>query len=466
MTTKPKLLIVEDDEGLSRQYRWAFPEYDLLLAHSREAARASVEKERPPVGILDLGLPPDPDGASEGLALLEEILTVTPDAKLVVATGNQEIEHALHAISAGAFDFFQKPVDIDVLRTIIARAFRLSHLEVENHRLRAQVLPSPIARIITGDQQMLRLCRNIEKLATVNVTVLILGESGTGKELIAHALHELGPRAEQPFVPINCAAIPETLLESELFGHERGAFTGAIRQTIGKIEAANKGTLFLDEIGDLPQPLQVKLLRFLQDQVIERIGGRRAIQIDVRIVCATNQDLQSKMARGEFRDDLFYRLNEVSLRVPALRERSGDAVLLANYFLKRFAAEFGKNIKGFSAPAMAAIAASEWPGNVRELENRVKRAIVMSEGRVIEPDDLELAGSQAPIVDFDIRAARMRAEREVIQLALVQSNGVISGAAKLLGISRPTLYNLLAEHGIADVEPAEKKPRLTSSFPG
>lgn len=461
---KPKLLIVEDDEGLSRQYRWAFPEYELFLAGSRDAARVIVEKERPPVGILDLGLPPDPDGASEGLALLQEVLAIIPDAKLVVATGNTEVEHALHAVSTGAFDFFQKPIDIDVLRIIVARALRLSQLEAENRRLRARVLPSPIARIITGDQQMLRLCQSIEKLATTNVTVLILGESGTGKELLAHAVHDLGPRSEQPFVPINCGAIPEALLESELFGHERGAFTGAVRQTIGKVEAANKGTLFLDEIGDLPQPLQVKLLRFLQDQVIERVGGRRPIQVDVRIVCATNQDLETKMARGEFREDLFYRLNEVSVQIPALRERSGDTVLLANYFLKRFTAEFRKHIKGLSAEAIAAITAYEWPGNVRELENRVKRAVVMSEGRVIEPEDLQLAAPRARAIDLDIRAARTKAEREVIQLALAQSNGIVSNAAKLLGISRPTLYTLLAEHGMSHVEqPRDDKVVVNTS---
>lgn len=450
MTGEPKLLVVEDDIGLSRQYRWAFPEYQLLFADNREAARAIVAKERPTVGIIDLGLPPDPDGASQGLALLEEILAIVPDVKLIVATGSQDTEHALRAVELGAFDFYQKPVDVDVLRIIIARAHRLYELEQENRRLRARALPSPISRIITADPVMLRLCRSIEKLASANVTVLILGESGTGKELLAHALHELGPRAERAFVPINCAAIPETLLESELFGHERGAFTGAVRQTIGKVEAAHNGTLFLDEIGDLPQSLQVKLLRFLQDHIIERIGGRRPIQVDVRIVCATNQDLQTKMARGEFREDLYYRLNEVSIRVPPLRERPGDAILLANYFLKRFTGEFGKQSRSFSPKAAVAIAASEWPGNVRELENKVKRAVVMAEGRVIDPDDLEIPGSQREISDLDLRAARTKAEREVIQLALAQTNGIISAAAKLLGISRPTLYGLLTEHGLSD----------------
>jgi two-component system, NtrC family, response regulator len=456
--SKPQLLVVEDDEGLRRQYRWAFPEYQLLLADTREAARSIIGRERPPVGLLDLGLPPDPAGASEGLALLQEWLALVPDAKPIVATGSQERDHALHAVGLGAFDFYQKPVDIEILRIILSRAFALHRLEDENRRLRAQALSSsPIAQIITADGEMLRLCRNIEKLAATNVSVLILGESGTGKELLAHALHELGPRAQKPFVPINCAAIPETLLESELFGHERGAFTGAVRQTIGKIEAANSGTLFLDEIGDLPQPLQVKLLRFLQDQIIERIGGRRPIQINVRIVCATNQDLEAKMARSEFREDLFYRLNEVTIRVPPLRERSGDAVLLANWFLRRFTTEFRQNGKGFSTEAISAIAGAGWPGNVRELENRVKRAVVMSDGKIIETSDLELPVLSRDPPELDIRAARLKAERHVIQLALAQSNGVISTAAKLLRISRPTLYGLLEEHGLSELPGIPRK---------
>ena len=463
--SKPQLLVVEDDEGLRRQYRWAFPEYQLLLADTREAARSIIGRERPPVGLLDLGLPPDPAGASEGLALLQEWLALVPDAKPIVATGSQERDHALHAVALGAFDFYQKPVDIEILRIILSRAFALHRLEDENRRLRAQVLSSsPIAQIITADGEMLKLCRNIERLATTNVSVLILGESGTGKELLAHALHDLGPRAKKPFVPINCAAIPETLLESELFGHERGAFTGAVRQTIGKIEAANGGTLFLDEIGDLPQPLQVKLLRFLQDQIIERIGGRRPIQVDVRIVCATNQDLDAKMARSEFREDLFYRLNEVTIRVPPLRERSGDAVLLANLFLRRFTTEFGRTGKGFSTEAISAIAHASWPGNVRELENRVKRAVVMSDGKIIETSDLELAVLSLDQPELDIRAARLKAERHVIQLALAQSNGVISTAAKLLRISRPTLYGLLEEHGLSELPGIPRKGESITSL--
>ena len=462
---KPKLLVVEDDQGLARQYRWAFPDNEVLIAASRKDACHLASRELPPVAIVDLGLPPDADGASEGLALLPELLSIVPDAKLVVATGSDDINHALQAISSGAFDFYQKPVDVEVLKVIVNRAYSLYGLEAENRRLRTHVGASPISRIITADPDMLRLCRSIEKLASTDVIVLILGESGTGKELLAHALHGLGPRRDKPIVAINCAAIPENLLESELFGHERGAFTGAVRQTIGKVEAAHRGTLFLDEIGDLPQPLQVKLLRFLQDQVIERVGGRRPIQVDVRIVCATNQNLQSKMQQGEFREDLFYRLNEVSLSVPPLRDRAGDAVLLANVFLRRFAGEFRRQIRGFSAAAVSAIAGFKWPGNVRELENRVKRAVVMSEGRVIEPADLQFAVDDTGGHNLDIRAARTKAEREVIQLALAQSNGVISTAAKLLGVSRPTLYDLLQEHALspnpladerAAPEPAQK----------
>ncbi|HJU17010.1 MAG TPA: PEP-CTERM-box response regulator transcription factor [Stellaceae bacterium] len=464
---KPKLLVVEDDDGLIRQYRWAFPEYQVSMAQTREAACAIVGREHPPVAVIDLGLPPDPDGASEGLALIRDILALMPDAKVIVATGSAEVGHALEAIAGGAFDFYQKPVDIAVLRVMIERAHRLYRLEAENRRLRALPRPSPIERIVTGDEAMLKVCRSIEKLAATDVTVLILGDSGTGKEALANALHELGPRAGQPFVPINCAAIPDTLLESELFGHERGAFTGAIKRTIGKVESAHGGTLFLDEIGDLPHPLQVKLLRFLQDQMIERVGGRQPIQVDVRIVCATNQDLSEKMQRGEFREDLFYRLNEVIIRVPPLRQRGGDAVLLANHFLNRFAPQFGRPIKGFSAAALAAVTAHPWPGNVRELENRVKRAVVMSEGRVIEPADLELAAPLEESIDLDIRAARSRAEREVIELALAQCNGIISTAAKLLKISRPTLYALMEAHGIAiNSEPRGQEAARVVSLPG
>ena len=315
-------------------------------------------------------------------------------------------------------------------------------------------MQSPIKRIVTADDGMMKVCRSIERLAGTNVSVLLLGESGTGKEALAHALHDLGPRAGQPFVAINCGAIPENLLESELFGHERGAFTGAVKQSIGRIESANRGTLFLDEIGDLPHPLQVKLLRFLQDQVIERVGGRQRIQVDVRIVSATNTTLEAQVGEGRFRGDLFYRLNSVTVRIPPLRERAGDAALLARFFLNRFNREFNRNIRGFTEEAIAALTSHSWPGNVRELENRVKRGVVMAEGRQIEAADLELAAPVVAEVSLDLRAARMRAEREVIQRAIARSNGTLASAAKLLGISRPTLYTLMEAHGL-ETEPSK-----------
>ncbi len=449
---KPKLLIVEDDEGICSQYRWAFPACEVVITHNRAAALAAVQTDRPQIAILDLGLPPDADGVTEGFATLEAMQRMAPDMKAIVATGNGEKSNALKAIASGAYDFCEKPVELDVLRTIVERGLRLHQLEEENRRLAAAPSRSPIDRIVTANDAMLKVCRSIEKLATANVTVLLLGESGTGKEALAEALHQLGPRAKQPFVAINCGAIPETLLESELFGHERGAFTGAIKQTIGKIESANRGTLFLDEIGDLPQPLQVKLLRFLQDQVIERIGGRQRIQVDVRIVSATNASLEDRVAEGTFRNDLFYRMNAVTVRIPPLRERGGDVMLLANYFLNRFNREFNRSLKGFTEQAAGAISGHRWPGNVRELENRVKRAVVMAEGRMIDASDLELSPVSGNVLDLDLRAARLRAEREVIQIALARSNGTLSAAAKLLGISRPTLYGLMEVHGI-DAEP-------------
>jgi two-component system NtrC family response regulator len=449
---KPKLLIVEDDEGIASQYRWAFPEYELFITHNRQQALTVSQKEVPDVALIDLGLPPDPDGVSEGFATLEQVQRVVPDIKAIVVTGNGEKPNALRAVSNGAYDFCEKPTEIQVLRTIVDRALRLRRLEEENKRLAALPQRSPIERIITANDAMLKVCRDIEKLAAANVPVLLLGESGTGKEALAHALHELGPRSKQPFVAINCGAIPENLLESELFGHERGAFTGAVKQTIGKIEGANKGTLFLDEIGDLPHPLQVKLLRFLQDQVIERIGGRQRIQVDVRIVSATNVGLEERVQSGAFRNDLFYRMNSVTVRIPPLRQRGGDVMLLANYFFGRFSREFGRTMKGFTDRAVAAITSHTWPGNVRELENRMKRAVIMAEGKLLDAGDLELEPAEDDGIGLDLRSARTRAEREVIQIALARSNGTLSTAARLLGVSRPTLYGLMELHGI-EVEP-------------
>ena len=445
---KPKLLIVEDDEGLCSQYRWAFPACDVLFSHTRQQAVAIVKRENPPVAIMDLGLPPDPDGVSEGFATVEDVLRIAPRTKIVIATGNGARKHALKAVSLGAYDFCEKTVEIEVLRTIVDRALNLYRLEEDNRRLSAAPVRSSIERIVTSSTLMLKVCRDVEKLATTNVPVLLLGESGTGKEALAAALHELGPRAKQPFVAINCGAIPENLLESELFGHERGAFTGAVKQTIGKIESAHKGTLFLDEVGDLPHPLQVKLLRFLQDQIVERIGGRQKIQVDVRVVSATNANLEEKIAQGMFRGDLFYRMNAVTVRIPALRERGGDVALLANFFLARFNGEFNRNIRGFTDAATAALNAHGWPGNVRELENRMKRAVVMAESRTIDAADLELAATGDAMPDLDLRAARSRAEREVLRAALARSNNILATAARLLGVSRPTLYGLMEAHGI------------------
>jgi two-component system NtrC family response regulator len=449
----PRLLIVEDDEGLCGQYRWAFPGFEILIAHDRAAGLALAGRARPAVAITDLGLPPDADGVSEGFAVLDGIGRVSPETKVIVATGNGDRAHALRAVSLGAYDFCEKPVDIAVLRTIVDRSLRVGLLEAENRRLSEAANPTQIKRIVTASDSMLKVCRSIERLAPTGVSVLLLGESGTGKEALARALHELGPRAAQPYVAINCGAIPENLLESELFGHERGAFTGAVRQSIGRIESAHKGTLFLDEIGDLPHPLQVKLLRFLQDQVIERVGGRQPIQVDVRIVSATNQTLEAQVEGGRFRADLFYRLNSVTVRIPPLRERTGDPVLLARYFLGRFNREFNRSLRGFTDEALAAIAGHPWPGNVRELENRVKRAVVMADGRSIGAEDLELAPGPGAAADFDLRAARARAERAAIQRALSHSNGTMAAAAKLLGVSRPTLYTLLEAHGLAADSP-------------
>jgi two-component system NtrC family response regulator len=443
---KRKLLVVEDDPGLQSQLRWALSDSgEVHLADDRAAALVALRREAPAVVVLDLGLPPDTNGASEGLAALSEILALQPATKVIIASGNEDRENAVKAIGLGAYDFYPKPVDIDVLRLIIERAWRLHDLEEERRRLLKARETSPLAGVIAASTEMLKVCRAVERIAAADVSVLLTGESGTGKEVLAHALHGLGARADQPFVAINCAAIPETLLESELFGHEKGAFTGAIKQTVGKIEQANRGTLFLDEIGDMPLALQAKLLRFLQDRTIERIGGRKTIAVDLRIISATNQNLASQMAEGRFREDLFYRINEVGIEIPPLRARTGDAVLLANFYLRRFNKSFERVIKGFTGDALAAIAAHPWPGNVRELENRMKRAMVMADGKMISAVDLDLADDAAPDVFPTLKQLRERAEFDAVTQALALARDNVSQAAKLLGVSRPTLYDLMRQ---------------------
>lgn len=449
--SKPKLLIVEDDPGLTTQYRWAFPEWRVLTSGERAEALALAQRELPDVVLLDLGLPPDAEGVAEGFATLEALRRSQPDLPVVVASGQGQRENALRAIGLGAYDFCEKPVEPATLKTILSRALRLRELQQENRRLAAMPRPSPIEGIITGDEAMLKVCRTVERLASVSVPVLLLGESGTGKEALARALHDLGPRAKKPFVALNCAAIPETLLESELFGHERGAFTGAVKQTQGKIELAHEGTLFLDEIGEMPLALQAKLLRFLEDQVVERIGGRKGFRVDVRIVSATNQPLEAQSETGKFRGDLLYRLNSMTVRIPPLRERHGDALLLARLFLARFGEEFGARVRGFAPAAVEAIAAHPWPGNVRELLNRVRRAVLMADGGLITPAELELdaPGAEMAEASLDLRLARLRSEREVLERALTLSQNSLAQAARLLGVSRPTLYNLMEAHGLS-----------------
>jgi two-component system, NtrC family, response regulator len=448
MTDMKKLLIVEDDAGLQRQLRWAYEGYEIHAAANREEAIALIRAEEPQVVTLDLGLPPDPDGTSEGFAALETILQLRPDTKVIVASGHGAHESMLKAIALGAWDFYQKPIDIDALGLIVARAFHVHALEAENRRLAERAEAGAVlGGMITGSPEMLKVTRTIERVAGADVSVMLLGASGTGKELLARGLHEASPRKRGAFVAINCAAIPETLLESELFGHEKGAFTGAVKTTEGKIELAQGGTLFLDEVGDIPLPLQVKLLRFLQERVIERIGSRKPIAVDTRVVCATHQDLDAMVAQGRFREDLYYRLAEIVIRIPSLAERPGDAGLLARHFLKKYAAAMNAGAKSFAPDALAAIDAWGWPGNVRELENRVKRAAIMAEGKTVTAEDLDL-GDHADSMPINLKAAREIADRKAIRHALARAEGNISGTARLLGISRPTLYDLMKAYDL------------------
>ena len=447
--TRPKLLIVEDDAGLQAQFKWAWPDFDVTVVGDRAAAIAALRAEEPDVVTLDLGLPPDPDGVTEGFAVLDEIMALKPATKVIVASGHGARESALQAIAKGAYDFYHKPVDIEALGLIVRRALHVQRIENENRSLSARAGEDNrvLGGMITAAPEMLKVARTIERVANANVSVMLLGASGTGKELLARGLHESSNRRDGPFVAINCAAIPENLLESELFGHEKGAFTGAIKTTEGKIEQAAGGTLFLDEVGDNPFALQVKLLRFLQERVIERIGSRKSIHVDTRIVCATHQDLETMITDGRFREDLFYRLAEIVVKIPSLAERPGDATLLAKAFLGRFAREMNPQVKGFSADALAAIDSWAWPGNVRELENRVKRAVIMADGKLVGAADLDLAEPDEDAAQvLNLKCARETADRRVIRHALARSEGNISNTAKLLGISRPTLYDLLKQY--------------------
>ncbi|MFK7829077.1 MAG: PEP-CTERM-box response regulator transcription factor [Congregibacter sp.] len=456
------LLVIEDDEGLQSQLRWAFDGYEVICAGDRKSGIAALRRHEPGVVLLDLGLPPDPGGVSEGLASLSEILSLAPETKVIVVTGDNDRQNAVRAIAGGAYDFHTKPADPELLAMLVDRAQHVYQLERENQQLQRSVSNMPLNDIIAVSPQMLKVCRTIEKIAPSDITTLLLGASGTGKERFAQALHGLSPRSSNKLIAINCAAIPDTLIESELFGYEKGAFTGANQQTIGKIEHANGGTLFLDEIGDLPLELQAKLLRFLQERVIERLGGRKEIPVDVRVVCATHQNLEQGIAAGRFREDLYYRISEITINIPELKKRDGDAIVLAKEFLSRFAKEKGTGVKGFEPAAMEAIERYEWPGNVRELESRIKRAVIMSEGTLVSPEDLELPESASPDGDqnssegglvranrpaaLNLRQVREDAEKTAIINALTLAENNITEAAELLGVTRPTLYSMLEKY--------------------
>lgn len=445
-----KLLIVEDDPGLLSQLKWCFEGYDLLTAEDRVSAINELRRHEPMVVLQDLGLPPQPDGVEEGFKTLQETLTLAPHTKVIVVTGNGDQENAIKSVGMGAYDFYQKPVDTETLRLLVDRAFNISELEAENRRLASlNQEASPLDGIVAASEGMLQVCRMIEKVAPTNVTTLLLGESGTGKELLAKALHRLSPRAEERFVAINCAAIPENLLESELFGHEKGAFTGAVKQTQGKIELADKGTLFLDEIGDMPLPLQAKLLRFLQERVIERVGGRTEIPVDVRVVCATNQDPQQMIAQGAFREDLYYRVSEITVTIPPFRDREEGRLVLARVLLDKYARQHNRAINGFTDDAVEAIESHAWPGNVRELENKIKSAVIMADGKQVSAADMGLTPGSTTAESLNLREVRQAAESRAIRIALTKAYGNISRAAELLGVTRPTLYDLMSKYGMS-----------------
>jgi two-component system, NtrC family, response regulator len=444
------LLIVEDDISLQKQIKWSLDRFDSVTANDRESALLQLRKSQPAVVTMDLGLPPDADSVSEGFRLLEQIIGIDPDIKVIVLTGQNDQENALRAIAMGAYDFFAKPFEPDLLNLTVERAFRLFELQAENRRLREMHRPESLSGLLTRDPEMMRVCRTIEKVASSNATVLLLGESGTGKEILARGLHHASSRRTGKFVAINCAAIPENLLESELFGYEKGAYTGAAKTTLGKIETANGGTLMLDEIGDLPLSLQAKLLRFLQERTIERLGGRQEISVDVRVVCATHQDLNEQTSDGRFREDLYYRLAEIVIDIPPLRHRIGDAALLAHAFVRRFSQEQSRSTMTLSESAVRAIEQYGWPGNIRELENCIKRATIMADASQISSQDLGLKNVAIDQSDevIELRVIRNDAEKRAIVKAMGRVNGNILKTAELLGISRPTLYDLMHKLGL------------------
>lgn len=442
-----RLLIVEDDLGLQKQLKWSFGDYKVSVAGNRREAETLMQQHHFPVVTLDLGLPPDPNGTTEGVAILSRLLQLNPFAKIIMVTGNNERENARECLDLGAYDFFEKPVDASLLNLIVQRAWHVYELEQEN-REQALSVSQPLPGIIAVSDAMLKICQQVEKIAAVNVTTVLFGESGTGKELVAQALHQLSDRREGPFIAINCAAIPENLLESELFGYEKGAFTGATSTTKGKLECAHEGTLLLDEIGDLSLPLQAKLLRFLQERMVERVGGRKEISVDVRVIGASHRDLKQMIADKTFREDLYYRLNEVTIEIPPLRERPGDAVAIARYLLDKLQQQQGRELPGFSREALIAIGQHDWPGNIRELENCIKRAIVLGDGSALTPDDLQLDYQEQHKQLLSLATIRDQAEKQAITQAMTIAHNNISQAAKLLDVSRPTFYDLMHKFGL------------------
>ena len=447
-----KILVVDDDLGIQKQLKWSFTGYEVVFAEDRTSAIAQLRRFEPKVVTLDLGLPPDPTNASEGIATLEEILALAPQTKVIVVTGNNDKANALKAINLGAYDFYQKPIDSDTIQILVGRAINLFNLEMENRHL-SEVAPS-MDRIIGQSEGLLAASRKAERIAQTDISTLLLGESGTGKEVFARSIHEHSLRKDQPFIAINCASIPENLLESELFGYEKGAFTGANKTTPGKIESAQNGTLFLDEIGDMPIGLQAKMLRFLQERVIERIGGRAEIPVNIRVICATHRDIPTMVTEQTFREDLFYRVGEISIIIPPLRERDNDVILLAKTFLVQYNAEFKTKIKGFSESAIKAMKQHNWPGNIRELQNKLKSAVIMAEGTHIQADDLNLRVLEdGPSTDtLNLREVRENAESRAIRNAFLVAEQNMSKTAELLGVTRPTLYYLIEKYHLEDIK--------------